>query len=60
MTREVPNQAQDELATIKTVAVGAMMSALWALAKQALLPAARPRGVTTGPSAENGRVSKVH
>jgi hypothetical protein len=59
-TREVPNQVQDELATIKTAAVGAAMSAPWALAKQVLLPAARRRDVTTGPGVENGRVSKVH
>jgi len=60
MTRQVPNQVQDEMATIKTAAVGAAMSALWALAKQVLLPAARPRDVTTGPGVENGRVSKIH
>jgi hypothetical protein len=59
-SRVVPNQVQEELATIKTAAVGAVMSALWALAKQVLLPATRPTGVTTGPGVENGRVSKVH
>jgi hypothetical protein len=38
---EVTSQVKDNLASIKGAAMGVVMSTLWAMAKQVLLPAAR-------------------
>jgi hypothetical protein len=50
---EVRNQVQDDLATIKGAVFGAVISTLWAMAKQVLLPPARPiEGALTTPDAQ--------
>ena len=50
---EVRNQVRNDLATIKGAAFGAVISTLWAMAKQALLPPAREiDGAITQPSAQ--------
>ena len=50
---EVKNQVKGELATIKGAAFGAVISTLWAMAKQVLLPSARQiDGATTQPGAQ--------
>jgi ElaB/YqjD/DUF883 family membrane-anchored ribosome-binding protein len=41
IAREVTSQVQDNLASIKVAAMGAVISTLWAMAKQVLLPAAQ-------------------
>jgi hypothetical protein len=49
---EVRNQVANDLATIKGAAFGAVISTLWAMAKQVLLPPARPiDGAITKPGA---------
>jgi len=42
MVKDLRNQFQSELATLKGVALGAVVSTLWAMAKQALLATAQP------------------
>jgi hypothetical protein len=50
---EVRNQVKNDLATIKGAAFGAVISTLWAMAKQVLLPPARQiDGVITKPVAQ--------
>ena len=50
---EVRNQVKNDLATIKGAAFGAVISMLWAMAKQVLLPPARQiDGVITKPAAQ--------
>jgi hypothetical protein len=49
---ELRNQVANDLATIKGAAFGAVISTLWAMAKQVLLPPARPiDGAITKPGA---------
>ena len=49
---EVRNQVKNDLATIKGAAFGAVISTLWAMAKQVLLPPARQiDGAITKPGA---------
>ena len=53
MASEVTNHVKDSLATIKAAAVGAVISTVWAMAKQALLPASRQvDGAVAKPSAQ--------
>jgi hypothetical protein len=50
---EVRNQFKNDLATIKGAAFGAVISTLWAMAKQVLLPPARQiDGAITKPGAQ--------
>jgi hypothetical protein len=50
---EVRNQIKNDLATIKGAAFGAVISTLWAMAKQVLLPPARQiDGAVTKPGAQ--------
>jgi hypothetical protein len=50
---EVRNQVKGDLAAIKGAAFGAVMSTLWAMAKQVLLPPARQiDGAVTKPGAQ--------
>ena len=50
---EVSNQVKDDLATIKGAAFGAVISTLWAMAKQVLLPPVRQiDGAITKPGAQ--------
>ena len=50
---EVRTQVKDDLATIKGAAFGAVISTLWAMAKQVLLPPARQiDGAITRPGAQ--------
>jgi hypothetical protein len=50
---EVRNQVKGDLAAIKVAAFGAVMSTLWAMAKQVLLPPARQiDGAVTKPGAQ--------
>ena len=50
---EVRNQVKNDFATIKGAAFGAVISTLWAMAKQVLLPPARQiDGVITNPAAQ--------
>lgn len=58
LAREVTSQARDNLASIKVAAMGAVISTLWAMAKQVLLPAVqkadaadvKPRGLRVDSS----------
>lgn len=47
---DLRNQFQSELATLKGAALGAVISTLWAMAKQALLPPAQPDDSAVGKS----------
>jgi len=50
---EVRNQVKNDLATIKGAAYGVVISTLWAMAKQVLLPPARRiDGAITKPGAQ--------
>lgn len=49
---EVTSQVKDNLASIKVAAMGAVISTLWAMAKQVLLPAARDDGAGAKPGAQ--------